>query len=79
MASQDATNNNTQTKSTEFVPDPGGAPSTDAGTMLVVAYCALWLILFGFILLGWRRQKRIAERLERLEKTLKEAPTDDAT
>lgn len=54
----------------EFVADEGGADSTDANAMLVAAYMAFWLAVFVFIALSWRRQRGLADRLDRLETAL---------
>jgi CcmD family protein len=40
------------------------------GTLLVEAYCALWLILLAFLLVSWRRQGQIDQRVDELEKAL---------
>jgi CcmD family protein len=40
------------------------------GTLLVEAYAAIWLILLGFLLVSWRRQGRIDQRVDELEKAL---------
>jgi len=55
-------------RSTEFVPVEGGAETTSAGTLLVVAYILMWALLLGFLGLGWRRQKKLETRLSELER-----------
>jgi CcmD family protein len=52
---------------TEFAPSVGGTDSADANVLLVAAYMVLWLLVGGFIMLSWRRQKQINARLSRLE------------
>ncbi len=39
-------------------------------TLLVEAYAAIWIILMGFVLLGWRKQAAIGARLDELEKAI---------
>ncbi len=57
-------------RSTEFVPVEGGAETTSAGTLLVVAYIVMWALLLGFLGLGWRRQKKLETRLTDLERQI---------
>lgn len=60
----------TQQPTTEFVPDTGGTETTSAATLLVAAYLVLWLVLMGFIAVGWRRQAATSRRLDALERAL---------
>jgi hypothetical protein len=57
-------------RSTEFQAVEGGAEMVSGGTLLVEAYCALWLILLAFLLVSWRRQGRLDQRVDELEKAL---------
>lgn len=57
-------------RSTEFRAVEGGTEMVSGGTLLVEAYCALWIILLGFLLVSWRRQARIDARVDELEKAL---------
>jgi CcmD family protein len=57
-------------RSTEFVPVQGGTETTSAGTMLALAYLFMWAVLISFVLLSWRRQKKLESRLSELEKNL---------
>lgn len=57
-------------RATEFVPVEGGAETTSAGTLLVVAYIVMWALLLGFLGLGWRRQKKLDTRLSELERQI---------
>jgi hypothetical protein len=57
-------------RSTEFQAVEGGAEMVSGGTLLVEAYVALWLILLGFLLVSWRRQGRIDQRVDELEKAV---------
>jgi hypothetical protein len=60
----------TQPSATEFAPDAGGTEATSANLMLVMAYMALWLVLFAFVAVNWRRQRALSERLTDVERTL---------
>lgn len=60
-------------RSTEFVAVEGGGETTSAGTLLVAAYLVMWAMLFGFVLLGWRRQHRLDRRVAELEKSISAA------
>lgn len=51
----------------------GGTETTSAELLLVVAYCAMWTLLLGFVFLTWRRQHSLERRLTVLEKNLPEA------
>jgi hypothetical protein len=57
-------------RSTEFQAVQGGAEMVSGGTLLVEAYCALWLILLAFLVVSWRRQGQIDQRVDELEKAL---------
>jgi len=57
-------------RTTEFRAVEGGAETTSGGTLLVEAYAALWIILFGFVVVSWRRQSRIDARVAELERSL---------
>jgi hypothetical protein len=39
-------------------------------TLLVEAYSAIWIIMMGFVLLGWRKQGALNVRLDELEKAI---------
>jgi hypothetical protein len=57
-------------RSTEFVAAQGGEETSSAEALLVAAYLVMWAILFGFLLVGWRRQQRVDQRVAELEKAL---------
>lgn len=60
--------------STEFTAvDPAAAERYDGNTLMVTAYIVIWVVLMGWILLLWRKQAAIADRLEGLERTLDRA------
>lgn len=45
--------------------------------LLVEAYAVIWLIVFGMILLSWRRQRQIDRRVDTLEASLRKARAQD--
>jgi CcmD family protein len=57
-------------RSTEFVAVQGGGDTTSAEALLVTAYIVMWALLLGFILLSWRKQRRIEQRVGELETRL---------
>ena len=57
-------------RSTEFVPVQGGPETSNAGTLLALAYLFMWAILIGFVLLSWRKQKKLDARLAEIERSL---------
>ena len=46
------------------------APATSAPLFVVLAYGAMWLGVIGFVLLIWRRQRRIDQDLAELQQRL---------
>lgn len=58
---------------TEFVPVAGGADTTSAEALLVIAYIAMWCLFFGFVALTQRRQRTLTEKVSELEQALKRA------
>jgi hypothetical protein len=53
--------------------DSSGDPSGDHGlgtTLLVEAYAAIWILMMGFVLLGWRKQGALGVRIDELEKAI---------
>jgi hypothetical protein len=47
----------------------GGGETASGTVLLVEAYVALWVILFAFLLISWRRQSRIDARIAELERS----------
>ena len=60
-------------RATQFRPDAGGNQMQSGEKLLVEAYAAFWVIAFLFILLSWRRQKQIDERVTHLESAIAKA------
>ena len=51
-----------------------GAPELVSGEKLLVeAYSAIWIVLFGMLLFSWRRQKLLDERVHHLATELQRA------
>jgi hypothetical protein len=57
-------------RSTAFRAVQGGNEMQSGEKLLVEAYAVIWLIAFGLILLSWRRQRRIDDRVTSLEGAL---------
>jgi hypothetical protein len=71
MASQPE---NPSERSTAFQPVEGSPTEQYSGaTLLVVAYAALWIVLFAWIALVWRKQNALGARLHGLERVLDKA------
>jgi hypothetical protein len=75
MNTQDAQTQDTSTsspsdRSTAFTAVEGGGETTSAEALLVSAYSLMWVILLGFIFMGWRRQGALVRRIDEVEKAL---------
>jgi CcmD family protein len=53
-------------RSTQFVATTGGEESTSAEAMLVLAYLAMWLLLFAFVAISFRKLNRLGDRIDSL-------------
>lgn len=60
-----------------FKPVDGGTVLQSGEKLLVEAYAAIWLVLFAVVLLSWRRQKKIEERIDSLEGAIAKARKDN--
>jgi hypothetical protein len=61
-------------RSTSFQAVQGNAKEQySGGALLVTAYAALWLVLFAWIAIVWRKQGALNARLGDLERVLDEA------
>lgn len=60
-------------RSTAFRPVQGGNEMQSGEKLLVEAYAAIWIILFAMVLLSWRRQRGIDERISGLEGAIDKA------
>lgn len=58
---------------TEFKPvDPGGE-TTSGATLLIEAYALMWLVVFVFVLMAWRRLKAVDARVADLHAAVRKA------
>ena len=60
-------------RATDFTAVDPNAEHYSGGTLVVVAYAAIWVILMAWIFLLWRKQAGLAERLDDLERTIDRA------
>jgi hypothetical protein len=67
--SPEPTTAQTGPRETAFRRVEGGAETTSGTVLLVEAYVALWVILFAFLFISWRRQARIDARIAELERS----------
>ena len=54
-------------RSTTFQPVEGGSEQRSGGTLMVAAYSVIWTILMVWLVMMWRKQARLNERLAGLE------------
>jgi hypothetical protein len=60
-------------RSTSFRPVEGGTEMQSGEKLLVEAYAAIWVILFALVLLSWRRQRGIDDRMATLAAAIEKA------
>jgi CcmD family protein len=60
-------------RSTTFQPVQGGNQMQSGERLLVEAYAAIWVVLFVFLALMFRRQRRLDQRIEALDDALRRA------
>jgi len=65
-------------RSTTFQPVQGGNQMQSGERLLVEAYAAIWVILFVFLALMFRRQRRLDQRIEALDDALRRARASGA-
>jgi CcmD family protein len=64
-------------RSTSFQAVPANQAEQYSGsTLLVAAYAALWIVLFAWVAVVWRKQAALHERLGDLEKVIDKAAAD---
>lgn len=61
------------TPSTEFRAYEGGGETKSGEMLLVQAYVVFWLLAFGLIIFSIRKQKKLDDRIARLEQDLNKA------
>jgi CcmD family protein len=54
-------------RATTFQPIEGGGEQRSGGTLMVAAYSVIWTLLMVWLVLLWRKQARLNERLDGLE------------
>jgi CcmD family protein len=64
-------------RSQSFRAVQGGGQMQSGEKLLVEAYAVIWLIVFGMVLLSWRRQRQIDRRIDALEVSLRKARAQD--
>lgn len=60
-------------RSTAFRPVQGGTEMQSGEKLLVEAYAAIWVILFVMVLLSWRRQRHLDDRMTTLAAAIDKA------
>jgi CcmD family protein len=60
-------------RSTTFQPVQGGNQMQSGERLLVEAYAAIWVVMFVFLALMFRRQRRLDQRIEALDNALRRA------
>ena len=63
------------TPSTAFATGPSKDDPMRNFGYTVAAYSVLWLVLLGFVFLGWRRQSTLDARIADLEGALRKQPS----
>lgn len=69
-AAPTTTTTTAEDRATSFRAVQGGNEMQSGEKLLVEAYAVIWLILFGMLLLSWRRQRKIDDRMASLEGAL---------
>jgi hypothetical protein len=76
---QDKPTNDPNDRATTFQAVQGNAKEQySGGALLVTAYAALWIVLFAWVALVWRKQSALSARLADLERVLDKAAGEDA-
>lgn len=60
-------------RATAFQPVQGGGEHRNGAMLMVEAYVVLWVVLMAWLLLLWRRQRGLVQRLDDLERTIDRA------
>ena len=63
----------TEDRSTTFQPVEGGNEAHNGTTLMVEAYAAIWMILMVWLVMVWRKQASMNQRLEGLEQAIDRA------
>jgi CcmD family protein len=73
VAPAPATTTGAEDRSTAFRPVQAGNEMQSGEKLLVEAYAAIWVILFAMVLLSWRRQRHLDDRMSTLEAAIDKA------
>ena len=74
QAQPSSSNATPDSRATDFRAVEGSPTEQYSGaTLLVEAYAAIWLILMAWLLLMWRKQAKLAERIDGLEAAIDRA------
>jgi CcmD family protein len=65
-------------RATTFQPVEGGGEHRSGETLMVEAYAVIWTILMVWLVLLWRKQARLNERLDGLEGAIAKAASRPA-
>jgi CcmD family protein len=65
-------------RSTSFQPVEGGAEQRSGFTLMVEAYTVIWMILMVWLVVLWRKQSRLNQRLDGLESAIDRAASRTA-
>ncbi len=60
-------------RATTFQPLENAPEAHNGATLLVEAYAILWAILFGWLLLMWRKQTALNRQIAQLERAVESA------
>ena len=66
-------------RSTAFQPVEGGTETHNGSTLMVEAYAVIWTILMVWLVLLWRKQNTLNQRLDGLEQAIDRAATKQAS
>jgi hypothetical protein len=65
-------------RATTFQPVEGGNEVHNGTTLMVEAYAAIWLILMAWLVLVWRKQAALHQRIDGLENAIDRAAAKQA-
>jgi hypothetical protein len=66
-------------RATTFQPVEGGNEVHSGTTLMVEAYAAIWLILMAWLVLVWRKQAALHQRIDGLEHAIDRAAEKQAS
>jgi hypothetical protein len=70
LGRQPAVTEKPEGRDTGFRAVSGGPELASGPTLLIEAYALIWILLFGFVLLAWRKLGRIEAKVAELVQTL---------